>query len=193
MLRGINLVLVQTEYEYYKFVPAAYRAEHSYEESKGSLPWLLIFPEKVEEQDGVISEKCFLTFEPEPNFSKITDDANGAFKKTTDNKFLEVDFTKIENCLMLEAKNDVYPDGSFNGETEVVAFDEPFADYPDVKAKVVSGIAPLTEDQVQAMIDVCVRQQGNACLAAVLEYLTASENGRKASFNNDFSKDFKIG
>lgn len=194
MIRSINIVLVDTEYDYNKFVPEDYRNKYTYEESKMTLPWLLIFPENTEDSDGIIKDVAYLTFDKAPDFTAVVNDPDGAFEKTADNKFLKVDFSKIKNCLMLEVNNEIYPDKSFDGKIEAIVFDQDFANYPDVKPVLTAKIEPLTVDQAQYIADLWVRSQGDSALARLLDYFIGKCFDVKIgnSFNGDFNADFDV-
>ena len=104
-LQGISVNVVRNEYEYNKYVSADYRAKYSYEDSKPSLPWIIVDFEKANAPGDFVSTSE-LTFSPAADFTGINVAGNGEWSAGSDKTKLTVNLQKL-NRLMLEAKKDV--------------------------------------------------------------------------------------
>lgn len=103
-LQGISINVVRNEYEYNKYVSEDYRKQYSYEESKPSLPWLIINFNKIAggEDTAKYANNFFLRMNPLAYFGNINE--NEAW--TQRQEHLELTRDKLPNKLMLEVKKD---------------------------------------------------------------------------------------
>ena len=105
-LQGISIDVVRDEYEYNKYVSESYREQYSYEDSKPSLPWLIVRFDKTAYPDDMVS-KSVMRMEPAANFSKINASSDGKWAVDTDTSKLKLNLSKDGfNTLMLEVKKD---------------------------------------------------------------------------------------
>ena len=169
--------MVQTEFDYNKYVSESYREQYPYEVSKDSLPWIVITADKGD--DG-IPEQNKLTLSPEPNFSAIVNSEN--IKKSADGKSLELNWSG-NTRFMLEVNKEVYPEGGFDGNADVSLYigESLEAATERLDAKLVG----LTIDQCQEIIDLYYRQQGKPTEAMLLETLAKKVYGVKIADNAD--------
>jgi hypothetical protein len=99
----VNIVCNKNEYE--KYVYEAYRNKYTYEDSKPSLPWLIISFNKVHE--GFVTNKCVLQMTPAADFTNINAAPNGEWSVGTNKNELTLNLDKLyNNVLMLEVKKD---------------------------------------------------------------------------------------
>lgn len=104
-LQGISVNVVRNEYEYNKYVSEDYRKQYSYEDSKPSMPWIIIdFARDNAPEDFVSGLE--LTFSPAADFTNISQAGNGEWSVGSDKTKLTVNLQKMGR-LMLEAKKDV--------------------------------------------------------------------------------------
>ena len=100
-LQGISIDVVRDEYEYNKYVSESYRKQYPYEDSKPSLPWLIVRFDKTAYPDDMVS-KSVMRMEPAANFSKINTSSDGKWVVDTDTSKLKLDLSKDGfNTLML--------------------------------------------------------------------------------------------
>lgn len=104
-LQGISIDIVRNEYEYNKYVSAEYRKKYSFEESKPSLPWIIIHFAKQNAPEDFTSASV-LTMIPAADFTNISAASNNEWSVGSDKAELNVNLEKIPNTLMLEAKKD---------------------------------------------------------------------------------------
>ena len=104
-LRGISIDVVRNEYEYNKYVDAEYRKKYSYEESKPSLPWVIIRFEKANNPEDLVS-KSILSFSPSADFTGINAAPDNEWSAGSDKTKLNMDLQKL-NKIMFEAKKDL--------------------------------------------------------------------------------------
>lgn len=177
MIRSISVNLVQTEFDYNKYVSESYREQYPYEVSKDSLPWIVITAVKGDEG---IPEQNKLTLSPEPDFSAIVD--SEAIKKSADGKSLELNWSGSTR-FMLAVNTEVYPEGGFDGNADVSLYvgDSLEAATERLDAKLVE----LTVDQCQEIIDLYYRQQGKPTEAKLLDTLVKKVYGVKIENNAD--------
>lgn len=177
MIRSISVHLVQTEFDYNKYVSESYREQYPYEVSKASLPWIVIIADKGD--DG-IPEQNKLTLSPEPDFSAIVD--SEAIKKSADGKSLELNWNGYTR-FYLEVNREVYPEGGFDRNADVTLYvgDSLEAATERLDAKLVE----LTIDQCQEIIDLYYRRQGKPTEAMLLETLAKKVYGVKIADNAD--------
>lgn len=177
MIRRISVNLVQTEFDYNKYVSESYREQYPYEVSKDSLPWIVITAVKGDEG---IPEQNKLTLSPEPDFSAIVDSEN--IKKSADGKSLELNWSGSTH-FMLAVNTEVYPEGGFDGNADVSLYvgESLEAATERLDAKLVE----LTVDQCQEIIDLYYRQQGKPTEAKLLDTLVKKVYGVKIENNAD--------
>lgn len=104
ILAKIKVDVIRNENEYIKLVSEDYRKKYSYEESKPSLPWLIISFDKSPGDD--LTNECTMEMKPAANFSGISTAPNGEWSKGSSNSQLKLNLDKIQNSLMLELKKD---------------------------------------------------------------------------------------
>lgn len=176
MIRSISVNLVQTEFDYNKYVSESYREQYPYEVSKDSLPWIVITADKGDEG---IPEQNKLTISPEPDFFAIVDSEN--IKKSADGKSLELNWSGSTRFML--AVTEIYPDGGFDGNADVSLYvgESLEAATERLDAKLVE----LTVDQCQEIIDLYYRQQGKPTEAKLLDTLVKKVYGVKIADNAD--------
>ena len=128
ILTKIKVNVVRNENEYIKLVNEDYRKKYPYEESKPSLPWLVISFDKVL-GDNLTSE-CIMEMKPTADFSGISTAPNGEWQKGSSNSQLKLNLDKIQNSLMLELKKDCGFDNLANN-LEVVIKDNNGKEFKD--------------------------------------------------------------
>lgn len=169
--------MVQTEFDYNKYVSESYREQYPYEVSKDSFPWIVITAVKGDEG---IPEQNKLTLSPEPDFSAIVD--SEAIKKSADGKSLELNWSGSTR-FMLAVNTEVYPEGGFDGNADVSLYVgeslEAATERLDAK------LEELTVDQCQEIIDLYYRQQGKPTEAKLLDTLVKKVYGIKIENNAD--------
>ena len=170
-LQGISVDIVRNEYEYNKYVSKSYREQYSYEDSKASLPWIIVRFSKTAYAADNISKSNLKMF-PAADFTNISAAPSSEWMKDeSDKSKLKLDLSKENfNVLMLEAKKDcgyasvpsklqiVVEDNlgfQYSGETETI-------DLSDVSA-------------VLANLDTHCIQQGDGYLAKVVYELVAEK------------------
>lgn len=104
-LQGISVNVVRNEYEYDKYVSEDYREQHSWEDSKPSMPWIIIDFKKANAPEDFVSTSE-LTFSPAADFTGINAASNGEWSVGSDKTKLIVNLQE-HNRLMLKAKKDV--------------------------------------------------------------------------------------
>ena len=104
-LLNISVNIVRNEYEYNKYVSESYRKQYSYEESKASLPWLIVRFNKSWGEDQI--SKSVLSMSPAADFTNISAAPGGEWSVDTDKSKLKLNLSKENfNVLMLEARKD---------------------------------------------------------------------------------------
>lgn len=95
-LQGFSINTIRNEYEYNKYMPEAYRAEHSYEDVKATFPWLILkfnIDSAQTETDNAI-----LSFDPAADFTGVGESADGAWSAVPRDKAkLKLDLSKFKN------------------------------------------------------------------------------------------------
>lgn len=96
ILTNINVNIVRNQSEYEKY---------TYEDSKPSLPWLVISFDKVQGDD--VTDNCTLQMSPAANFTNINTAPNGEWSVGSNTNELILNLDKLyNNVLMLEVKKD---------------------------------------------------------------------------------------
>ena len=103
-LNGLSINIVRNEYEYNKYVAESYRKEYSWDDSKGSMPWIIIDFEKANSPTNQVSNLT-LSSTPAADFTNISTAPNGEWSVGSDKTKLNINLT---NCsrIMFEAKKD---------------------------------------------------------------------------------------
>lgn len=105
ILTNIKVNIVRNQNEYEKYVYEAYRDKYTYEDSKPSLPWLVISFDKVQGDD--IADNCTLQMTPAADFTNINAAPNGEWSVGSNTNELILNLDKLyNNVLMLEVKKD---------------------------------------------------------------------------------------
>ena len=105
ILTNISINIVRNQNEYEKYVYEEYRKKYTYEESKPSLPWLVISFDKA--QGDNITDNCILQMTPVADFTNINAAPNGEWSVGTNKNELTLNLDKLyNNVLMLEVKKD---------------------------------------------------------------------------------------
>ena len=171
MIRNLSVNVVRTEYDYNTYVPESYRKDHPYS-GEGGFPWLVIAPYKSD--DGLLPEESKLTFDPTPDFTSLVTIPD-IVSVSDDGKYLNVDWSKVNNALLINVNAEIYPNGEFaNGECKVIAFDGSLAD-PDYKIEVEVGEMDVNE--AQALIALNFNQQGQVAVGKLLNTIATKVYG----------------
>lgn len=168
-LQGISVDIVRNEYEYNKYVSESYREQYSYEDSKASLPWIIVRFSKAAYADDNIS-KSSMKMLPAADFTNISAASNGEWTKDeSDKSKLKLDLSKENfNVLMLEAKKDCGY-ASVPSKLQVVVTDNLGFEYAAAEDSVnLDDITAVLEN-----IDKESIQQGGGYLAKVVYALVA--------------------
>ncbi len=105
ILTNISINIVRNQNEYEKYVYEEYRKKYTYEESKPSLPWLVISFDKA--QGDNITDNCILQMTPVADFTNINAAPNGEWSVGSNKNELTLNLDKLyNNVLMLEVKKD---------------------------------------------------------------------------------------
>lgn len=105
ILTNIKVNIVRSKNEYEKYVYEEYRKKYTYEESKPSLPWLVISFDKA--QGDNITDNCILQMTPVADFTNINAAPNGEWSVGSNKNELTLNLDKLyNNVLMLEVKKD---------------------------------------------------------------------------------------
>mgnify|MGYP000815483736 len=105
ILTNISINIVRNQNEYEKYVYEEYRKKYTYEESKPSLPWLVISFDKV--HGDSVTDKCVLQMTPTADFTNINAAPNGEWSVGSNKNELTLNLDKLyNNVLMLEVKKD---------------------------------------------------------------------------------------
>ena len=172
MIRNFSVNVVRTEYDYNTYVPEAYRADHPYS-GEGGFPWLVITPYK-DEEDGILPDVCKMTFDPTPDFTSLTE-LPDICTISADGKYLNVDWSKIQNALLIDVNKEIYPNDEFaNGECKVIMFDGDIED-PDHEIEVEVGEMDVNE--AQALIALHFNQQGQEAVGKLLNTIATKVYG----------------
>ena len=172
MIRNFSANVVRTKYDYETYVPAKYRAQYSYDDSKAYLPWLVITPYK-DEEDGILPDSCKLTFEPTPDFTNL-DETPGVVTKSADGKYLNINWASF-GSLLIDVNKEVYPNGEFaNGECKIVMFE---GDLDNPTKKIEIEVGELSVSEAQALIALNFNQQGQAQVGKLLNTLATKVYG----------------
>lgn len=173
MIRNFSVHVVRTEYDYNTYIPEGYRQTNPYETEKAMLPYLVIAPYK-DAEDGILPDACKMTFEPTPDFSSLTE-LPGICTISADGKYLNVDWSKIANALLMAPNSEIYPNGEFaNGECKVILFEGDFAN-PTKKIEVEVGEMSVSE--AQALIALQFNQQGQPAVGKLLNTIATKVYG----------------
>ena len=103
-LRGLSIDVVRNEWEYEKYVSEEYRKQHSWEDSKVSMPWIIVRFEKENSPTDQVTGLS-LTMEPAADFTNISAAPSGEWSVGSDKTKLTVNL-KDMNSIMLEVKKD---------------------------------------------------------------------------------------
>ena len=172
MIRNFSVNVVRTEYDYNTYVPESYRKDHPYS-GEGGFPWLVIAPYK-DGEDGILPDECKLTFEPTPDFTSLTE-IEDVVTVSDDGKYLNVDWSKIPNALLIDVNTEIYPNAEFaNGECKVIMFDGDF-DAPTNEIEV--NVGEMSVSEAQAMIALHFAQQGQKDVATLLNTIATKVYG----------------
>lgn len=170
-LQGISVDIVRNEYEYNKYVSESYREQYSYEDSKASLPWIIVRFSKAAYADNNVSKSSMKMF-PAADFTNISAAPNGEWAKDeSDKSKLKLDLSKENfNVLMLEAKKDCGY-ASVPSKLQVVVTDNLGFQYSG-EAETID-LSDVTA--VLANLDTQCIQQGEGYLAKVVYELIAEK------------------
>lgn len=103
-LQGFSVDAIRNEYEYYKYMPEAYCAEHSYEDVKVTFPWLILKFNIGSAQTE--TDNAILSFDPAADFTGVGESPDGAWAIAGGDKAkLKLDLSKLKNnFISLEVK-----------------------------------------------------------------------------------------
>lgn len=169
-LQGISIDVVRNEYEYNEYVSASYREQYSYEDSKPSLPWIIIRFVKSAYAEDMIG-KSVMRMIPAADFTNISAAPSGQwFVDEADKSRLKLDLSKEGfNSLMLEVKKDCGFD-SLPEELHVIVEDNNGFEYVASEESVnINDVTAVLEK-----IDKECIQQGGGYLAKVVYEIIAS-------------------
>lgn len=173
MIRNFSVHVVRTEYDYNTYIPEGYRQTNPYDTEKAMLPYLVIAPYK-DAEDGILPDACKMTFEPTPDFASLTEIPD-VCTVSADGKYLNVDWSKIQNALLMAPNSEIYPNGEFaNGECKVILFEGDFAN-PTKKIEVEVGEMSVSE--AQALIALQFNQQGQPAVGKLLNTIATKVYG----------------
>lgn len=173
MIRNFSVHVVRTEYDYNTYIPEGYRSTNPYESEKSMLPYLVIVPYK-DAEDGILPDACKMTFDPTPDFTSLTE-LPDVCTISADGKYLNVDWSKIQNALLMAPNSEIYPNGEFaNGECKVIMFDGDLED-PDHEIEVEVGEMSVSE--AQALIALNFNQQGQEAVGKLLNTIATKVYG----------------
>lgn len=170
-IAGINVHIVRTKYDYETYVPESYRSQYPYDTQKQYFPWIIISPDKVDNDEGILPLKFNVAFSPTADFTNLTE--SDACKVSADGKYLECDFTRY-NHLMIDVNLEVYPNGEFDGNFELTSFVGTLA---APTAKIVTEVKELDVNEAQALIALNFAQQGQKEVGALLNTIATKVYG----------------
>lgn len=171
MIQGLHVNVVRTKYDWDTYIPDNYKRQYTYEQSKATLPWLVVSPEKVDSNDGILPLQCNMAFSPTPDFTNLVEVAE--CKVSADGKYCEVDFTNC-NHLLMAVNSEIYPDNTFDGNTEVTLFT---GTLEAPTAKVSFKLAELDVNEAQALIALFFNQQGQSQVGDLLNTIATKVYG----------------
>lgn len=179
-VQGISLNVVRNKYEYEKYVSPEYRAKYSYEDSKASLPWLVIGFNK----DSAATENntAVLNFSPAADFTACGTDfeTNGYAVDSADKSKLKLDLSRDFSRFMLNAKAEC----SFS---EIPARLEATIANPDgSEVKALRNAPDLSKpDSVLENLDKRCLESGEGYLAQVLYELIVNQSTEDSKNESD--------
>lgn len=172
MIDGLNVYVVRTEYDYNNYVPANYRAQYSYDDSKAYLPWLVVSPYKRDE--GIMPNQVKFAFDPTPDFTNLQQ-YPGKVDVSDDGKYIICDFDTF-NSLLIDINKEVYPNGEFaNGECTITMF---VGDTLETATqKIVFNVGEMSVSEAQELIALNFAQQGQKDVAKFLNTIATKVYG----------------
>ena len=169
-VQGISLNVVRNKYEYEKYVSPEYRAKYSYEDSKASLPWLVIGFNK--DSAATSNNTAVLSFSPAADFTACGTDfeTNGYAVDSADKSKLKLDLSKDFSRFMLAAKAEC-------GFSEIPAKLEALVVNPDgSEVKAIRNAPDLSKpDSILENLDKRCLESGDGYLAQVIYELIANQ------------------
>ena len=172
MIDGLNVYVVRTEYDYNTYVPAKYRASYSYDDSKASLPWLVVSPYKRDE--GIMPNQVKFAFDPTPDFTSLQQ-YPGQVEISDDGKYIICDFDTF-NDLLIDVNKEVYPNGEFAaGECTITMFVGETLE--TATQKIVFNVGEMSVSEAQELIAVNFAQQGQKDVAKFLNTIVTKVYG----------------
>ena len=172
MIDGLNVYVVRTEYDYNTYVPANYRANYSYDDSKAYLPWLVVSPYKRDE--GIMPNQVKFAFDPTPDFTNLQQ-YPGQVEISDDGKYIICDFDTF-STLLIDVNKEVYPNGEFAaGECTITMF---VGDTLETATqKIVFNVGEMSVSDAQALIAKNFAQQGQKEVAQFLNTIATKVYG----------------
>lgn len=172
MIDGLNVSVVRTKYDYDNYVPANYRAQYSYDDSKAFLPWLVVTPYKRDE--GVMPNQVKFAFDPTPDFSALQQ-YPGIVEVSADGKYVICNFDTFNN-LLIDINKEVYPNGEFaDGECTITMFVGETLE--TATQKIVYKVGEMDVNEAQELIAVNFAQQGQKDVARFLNTIATKVYG----------------
>ncbi len=152
-IQGFSVDAIRNEYEYNKYMPEAYRAEHSYEDVKATFPWLILKFNIDSAQTE--TNNAILSFDPAADFTGVGESADGAWSAVSGDKAkLKLDLSKLKNnFISFEVKANI-------GMEELPCRLEASIENPDgsVVKSVWRQIDITDKSQVLCFVDKALRQ-----------------------------------